>query len=280
MPHPTPTGRRRSGVAAPALVRGKTPLDDLDISLRLLCTGSKPLAVDGRRLGHGLPRRMIPLHELASVLMHPSTSFQAREAAWRLLVTNARTGDDKWIVGAVGVALPGLRRAAGRLARATSRTDVQLNLLEAFTAELATVDLDTPRICARLCNAAYVAARKALTAEEAAASGEASAGFGSTLPPRPYGHPDFVLARAAAAGVITAQEAELIGGTYLEQTSLAAYADRVGMSRRAAYSRRGQAVAKLVAAIRAGRLTDPDAEVIAEATLTTVLGADTTRHRP
>jgi hypothetical protein len=121
MPEHTPTGPRRDGVTVPALVRGKTPLDDLEISLRLLCTGPKPLAVNGRRLGHGLPRRMIPLHELASVLMHPATGFQAREAAWRLLVTNARTGDEKWIVGAVGVALPGLRRAAGRLARATSR---------------------------------------------------------------------------------------------------------------------------------------------------------------
>jgi len=280
MPHHTPTGPRRDGVTAPALVRGKTPLDDLEISLRLLCTGPEPLAVDGRRLGHGLPRRPIPLHELASVLMHPATGFEAREAAWRLLVTNARTGDDKWVVGAVGVALPGLRRAAGRLARATSRTDVQLDLLEGFTKELATVDLDSPRICARLCNAAYVAARKALTAEEAAASGEANAGFGSTLPPRPYGHPDFVLARAVAAGVLTAADAELIGGTYLEETTLAEYADRVGLSRWAAYRRRSQAVARLVAALHAGRLGDPDAEVIAEATLTTVIGATTTRHRP
>jgi hypothetical protein len=178
------------------------------------------------------------------------------------------------------VALPGLRRAAGRLARATSRTDVQLDLLEGFTKELATVELDSPRICARLCNAAYTAARKALAAQEAAASGEANFAPASTLPPRPYGHPDFVLARAVAAGVITAEDAELIGGTYLEQATLAQYADRVGLSRWAAYRRRGQAVARLLAALRAGRLGDPDAEVIAEATLTTVLGANTTGHRP
>src|SRR5215208_2328587 len=155
MPRRKPT--IMSGVPAP--VRNTGPLDDLETCLRLLCTGPKPLAVDGRRLGHGLPHRMIPLHELASVLMHPSAGYQAREAAWRLLVTRARTGGDRWVVGAAGVALPGLRVAAARLARATSRADVQADLLEGFVRELATVDITRPGICARLCNAAHTHAR-------------------------------------------------------------------------------------------------------------------------
>ncbi|GAA1025862.1 hypothetical protein GCM10009557_01480 [Virgisporangium ochraceum] len=273
-----PRSRPAGDAAVPALVRGATPLDSLDVTLHLLCTGPQPLAVDGRTLGHGLPRRMIPLHELAAQLMHPATSFQARDAAWRLLVRRARDDGGRWTVGAVGVALPGLRRAAGRLSRSTSSTDVQLDLLEGFTQALSTVDLEQPRICARLCNAAYVTARRRAAAEEAAASGEAADAPGSRLPPRMYGHPDFVLARAVAAGVITAADAELIGATYLENVPLAEYADRIGISRWAAYRRRDLAKTRLATAIREGRLSDPDAEVITEATLTTVFDGNAPTH--
>ena len=63
-------------------------------------------------IGHGLPRRRIPLPELSAILMHPSCDFTARDIVWRLLVTKARTGEEKWVVGAVGVAIPGLRHAA------------------------------------------------------------------------------------------------------------------------------------------------------------------------
>ena len=48
------------------------------------------------------------------------------------------------------------------------------------------------------------------------ASGHGTDGFRSTMPPPPWGHPDFVLARAAAEGAITSAEAELIGATRLE----------------------------------------------------------------
>jgi len=72
------------------LVRGTSALDVAEATFRLLATGPGALSVDGRRLGHGLPRRPIPLGELASVLMHPSTGFAARDAAWRLLVERAR----------------------------------------------------------------------------------------------------------------------------------------------------------------------------------------------
>lgn len=279
MPH-RPRSRPAEQVAVPALVRGAAPLDSLDGTLRLLCTGPQPLAVDGRSLGHGLPPRMIALHELAALLMHPATSFQARDAAWRLLVHLARKHGGRWTVGAVGVALPGLRRAAGRLSRSTSSTDVQADLLEGFIQALPTVNLEQPRICARLCNAAYVTARRRVVVEEAAASGEAADAPGSRLPPRLYGHPDFVLARAVAAGVISAADADLIGATYLEETTLAEYADQVGISRWAAYRRRDQAKARLVAAIQEGRLSDPHTEVIAEATQTTAFDTDGPTRRP
>ncbi len=253
-------------------------LDAIEYRFRLLRAGPKPMSVDGRQLGHGLPRRLIPLPELSAILMHPSCDFATRDRVWRLLVTQARTGGETWTVGAVGVALPGLRNAAARLARAVTG-DVQAALVTEFVAALCTVRLDEPRVVSRLIDAASSAARAALRANEPAASGEVNFAPGSALPPPPYGHPDLVLARAVAAGVITAGEADLIGTTYLEDVSVAEYADRTGVSRWTVYKRRKAAEGRLVHAINAGSLSDADAEVIAEATLTTAIEAPP-RRRP
>jgi hypothetical protein len=254
------------GTAARAAAGGGL-LDAIEYRFRLAHAGPQPLAVHGRPIGHGLPRRPIPLPELSAILMHPSCDFPARDEVWRLLVVQARSGSDAWLVGAVGVALPGLRNAAARLAR-TVTGDVQAALVTEFVAALKTVSLDEPRVVSRLLDTASSAARAALRAAEPASSGEANFAPGSALPPPPYGHPDLVLARAVAAGVITAEEADLIGTTYLEDVSVADYADRLGVSRWTVYKRRKAAEARLVEAITSGTLSDPDADVIAEATLT------------
>jgi hypothetical protein len=47
----------------------------------------------------------------------------------------------------------------------------------------------------------------------------AESGYSSAPPPRPWGHPDLVLAAAVTAGAITAAEAALIGATRLEGIS-------------------------------------------------------------
>jgi hypothetical protein len=253
-------------------------LDEIEYRFRLLAEGPEPLSVDGRQLGHGLPRRLIALPELAAILMHPSCGFEARDAVWRLLVSRARSGDATWTVGAVGVALPGLRNAAHRLSR-THNGDAQAALVTEFVAVLGTMNLDRPGVVSRLLDAASSAARSALRASEPAASGEANFAPGSALPPPPYGHPDLVLARAVAAGVLSAEDAELIGATHLEDVSVAEYADHLGVSRWTVYKRRKAAETRLVEAIRSGSLSDPDAEVIAEATLT-IAPEPPVRRRP
>ena len=75
MPARTPShvpSPRPSGLGRPA---SGTLLDEIDYRFRLLTAGPEPLAVDGRQLGHGLPRRPIPLPELSAILMHPSCDF-------------------------------------------------------------------------------------------------------------------------------------------------------------------------------------------------------------
>ncbi|GLY97453.1 hypothetical protein [Actinoplanes sp. NBRC 103695] len=247
---------------------GAALLDAIDYRFRLRGEGPQPQAVDGRQLGHGLPRRPIPLTELSAILMHPSCGTAAQDAAWRFLVTQARTGGERWVVGAVGVALPGLRHRAHLLSKLSSG-DLHAALVEAFLKALRKVDVDQPGVVNALLNAAFSGARAALREQEPAASGEANFAPGSALPPAPYGHPDLVLARAVRLGVLSVAEADLIGGTYLEDTSLAAYAQRTGLARWGVYKRRSAAVERLVAAIRAGELSDPTADVIAEATLGT-----------
>src|SRR5207248_11009858 len=90
-----------------------------------------------------------------------------------------------------------------------------------------------------------------------------------TLPPAPYGRPDLVLVRAVAAGVIGAEEADLIGTVYLEDVSVAEYADRAGVCRWTVYKRLSAAKDRLLQALTSGELADSDADTIAEATLTT-----------
>lgn len=87
---PTPAHNpRRSRLGA----SGGSLLDEIEQRFQLLCAGPQPLSVDGKQIGHGLPRRPIPLPELAAILMHPRCGFEARDAVWRLQVERARTGD-------------------------------------------------------------------------------------------------------------------------------------------------------------------------------------------
>lgn len=254
---------------APAVVLGEQPFEVAANSFRLLTTGPQPLAVDGAALGGGLPVRPIALSELAVILMHPSCGHVTSDRVWRLLIEQARTGNPAWMVGAVGVALPGLRQAAYRLRGFSG--DVQAELLTAFVAALGSVPLAGSRVVQRLLSATFAAARAALRTDEPPRTGP-----GGTLVIA-GGHPDFVLARAVVAGVITAVEAELIGATRLEGVSVAGYAQRLGKHPKAIYKARDRAEARLVAAVHAGELTDTDAEVIAEAT--TTVAADPA-HRP
>ena len=240
-----------------------------DNVFRTLVDGPRPLAVDGRRLGWGLPRRMIALDELKVILLHPATDADARNGVWRHLVRQARTGGPAWVVGAVGVAMPALRRMAARLAvdYQGDTADLDAELLAGFLAALRTIDLDAPKVITRLCSPAFHAARRLRNADVAARSGTVTT-FAAAPPPAPYGHPDLVLARAVAAGVITATEARVIGTTRLEEVSLDEYAAATGATYAAVAKCRKRGEAKLVAALSRGWL-DHDGATIAEATLTT-----------
>jgi hypothetical protein len=259
-----------AGADAPRLVLGEQPFDVAANSFWLLTVGPEPLSIDGAALGGGLPARRIALSELASILMHPSCGYTTSDRVWRLLIEQARTGGPAWVVGAAGVALPGLRQGAYRLRHYSG--DVQAELLTAFVAALRTVKPGGAKVAQRLLSATFTAARAALRADEPRTTAPVELPVSAPT----AGHPDVVLTRAVTAGVITADEAELIGATRLEGVSVAGYAEPVGRGYWAVAKERSRAEERLVAAIRAGVLSDEDAAVIAEATMT--LAPDPAHH--
>jgi hypothetical protein len=176
------------------------PLDALERTFVLLTSGPDPLALDGREV-EGLPDRLIPLDELRSMLLHPSTPHLTRNAAMRLLVARAQAGLAQWRIGLAGVLLPGLRRMAGRVARnfPGDSTDVDAEILTGLLEALDGFDAGRGQIAARLLWAAYRRADR-LRSAELAESPRRAAAPSSHPPARPWGHPDLVLARAVAAG--------------------------------------------------------------------------------
>ena len=77
---------------------------------------------------------------------------------------------------------------------------------------------------------------------------------GGATPRRPYGHPDLILGRAVAAGVITAAQAELIGAARLGDVLVEQIAAEHGVPAPVIRMRRKRAERSLVRALAHGDL--------------------------
>ena len=137
-----------------------SPLDSADASFRALTTGPQPLALHAASLAAGLPDRLVPLDELRALLLHPATGARARNKVWAELIRRARSGSPAWVVGLVGVAMPGLRRAAATLSASYrgDPADLQTEILTGFLAAMRALDpddLDRVPLASRLCWAAW-----------------------------------------------------------------------------------------------------------------------------
>jgi len=220
----------------------QSPFDALEASFRLLCQGPAPLAVHGRDVGAPLPARPIPLAELGPMLLHPAIPYDARDRAVRLVLRRAQGEGGAWVVGLAGLLLPGLRAALGPLARAhpDHTEDLEADALAELVAIAAEYDPDTDRVASRLLRRAATRAQRRLASEQAAA-GRRAPTQGAVEPPAPWGHPEFVLGRAVASGVLTARDAGLIADTRLGGEPLAAWARRAGENYDAVNQRRYRA---------------------------------------
>jgi hypothetical protein len=241
--------------------RGLMPLDTARSAFRWLVTGPDPVSVEGR-LFPGLPNRPVPLNELRERLLRRRCGQATRDAVWAHLVLRSRTDGATWTLGCVGVALPALTTIVATLTArwAGDPSDVHAAVLAGFVAELARVDLRKPRIMVRLRWAAYRGGHAALR-EALDAPVPSGNRCGCTEPAPAWGHPDFVLARAVAEKVITADEAELIGSTRLEDHSLVTAAARRGLSYAAAAQARRRAEHRLAAYLSADARRETAADI-------------------
>lgn len=230
-------------------------MDAAESAFRLLCTGPEPLAIDCARIGLGLPQRRVPLVELRDVLLDRATTEAAREAVWRQLVIAAQTSDPAWVVGAVGVAMPGLRNAAGELATGYTGDvdDIDAELLAGFTARLKEIDPDAGSLAPRLVWAAQRAGAK-LRAAEWDYAARTVPRWESFEPRQPdHGHPDLVLAEAVRDGVLTEAEASLIAATRLEGMHVHEAAEELGDSYFRVFRARERAESALISWLGAER---------------------------
>lgn len=215
-----------------------------------LVTGPHPVSLNGR-LFAGLPNRRVPLDEVRDRLLARHCPQSTRDAVWTHLVLRSRAEGATWTVGAVGVALPALTSVAATLSErfAGDPADVHAEVVRGFLAALSSIDLRRPRVMLRLRWAAYRSGYDALI-EALGSPTPVMLGFRSTPPHPPWGHPDLVLARAVADGVLTPTEAELIGATRLEEVAVADWAARHQAGEWAVYKTRKRAEQRLVAYLR------------------------------
>ncbi|MFI9811569.1 hypothetical protein [Saccharothrix variisporea] len=250
------------------------PLDVARSAFEWLVAGPHPLSVDGC-LFPGFPARRVPLSEARDRLLRRRCPQALRDAVWSHLVLLTRTEGAVWVVGAVGVGLPALTSIAATLTArfAADPSDIHAAVLAGFVAELGEIELRRPRIMLRLRWAAYRAGHTALR-EALDAPVPSGHGFGSATPPPPWGHPDFVLARAVAERAVTAAEAELIGATRLEGVPLADAALACGLSYEAAKKARQRAERRLVAYLRGDAVSRED-DVVTRVADTVLLNSAT-----
>ncbi|MEV0731155.1 hypothetical protein [Polymorphospora sp. NPDC050346] len=231
-----------------------TPLAAAERAFDLLTCPPTPLSLDCRAIT-GMPPTVLPLNQVKRTLTSSATPRPVRDLVWRELVIRARRDGPAWVVAAVGVAMPGLRRTAGMLARGWRGdiADLDAELLAGFLQRLGTVDLDEPRICGRLVDAGARAVKQARD-REAGAEFVRVARVWTAPPPEPWDHPDWLLSRAVAAAVIDPDEFLLIAWTRLDHLSVQVVADRLGVEVEVARAWRRKAERRLVDAIGGGEL--------------------------
>ncbi|GIH16336.1 hypothetical protein [Rugosimonospora africana] len=231
-----------------------TALAAAERAFELLTCQPDPLVLDCRGVPD-LPQREIPVGELRDLLVCDQTGPQTRDAVWRRLVELARSGAPAWRIAAVGMAMPGLRRAAGLLARGWhgDSCDRDSEMVAGFLNRLADIDLAHDRIAGKLVDAAARSVKDAMQREASAPVVTVHATW--SLPPRPPAdHPEWVLVRAVAAGVLSPEDWYLISRTRLENETVQTAGARLGISAAVAGAWRRQAERRLVTAIAGGEL--------------------------
>lgn len=176
-----------------------------------------------------LPAGPIALPELRTILNDRTTPPAVKDAAWTSLVNMARIQRQRWGLIAAAIAIRGMRRAVGRAEYHAPNIDIRDDLESAavagFLESIETIDTAKPQICARLCQNAYVNARRWAIELKQFQETMRSGVFESHPPPADYRHVDLVLAEAVKEDIITRLQAKLILATRLDHHTVKRTAD-------------------------------------------------------
>ncbi|MEV0430601.1 hypothetical protein [Micromonospora sp. NPDC050495] len=199
-------------MAAPHADWPDSPLDAVDAAFAALTGDPDPMTLDMARLGDagGLPGGVMALPAVRAWLLTHPRAYPARDAVWREVILRARLDGPAWVVAAAGMALPALRRYAGRLRRGWSGDahDIDAEILTGFlTALRDRVDLSQPAPYASLCMAAWRAGYELRrTAGRSVPVEDIEHVVGPRTPTVPYGHPDLLVKRAVQLGLLDADD--------------------------------------------------------------------------
>ena len=165
---------------------------------------------------------MLPLSVVRSILADPETPAEVADGIWRTLVGRSRGDDAGWLLAAVGCALPRIRSGIWHATRnrAVDTDEAAQAALAAFTEAVMTLEpVPVVGVLDELVRHARNAAQR--VADHVKRDRLTQCPLPSSFPPpAPAGHVDFVLAALVHDGVITRDEADLIGRHRIEGTSL------------------------------------------------------------
>lgn len=219
-----------------------SPLENIEHTYLRYAYGPDPVRFWGG-YSTGLPNRAHTLPELAELLTDKKTAAVLKDQAWESLTRLAQVSRYEWKTIAAGLAIRGLKRAVTRARYHAPNIDIRDDLESAamagFIEAIETIDTGKRQICARLCQAAYINARRYAIELTQYQQSMCSAVYESHPPPDQHEHVDLVLIEAIEEGIITKEQADLILETRLEKRSLRQSANGHGIEfAKARYERR------------------------------------------
>lgn len=244
-----------------------SPLDAVDTAFADLTCDPDPLSLDldslVGQLGDdtGLPGGVIALPALRQWLLEHPRAYTVRDVVWRELIRRARLDGPAWVIAAVALAMPALRRYAGRLHTgwAGDAHDLDAEILTGFlTALHDRVDLARPAPYAALCMAAWRAGHelRQRAGAEAVPVDDLEHVTGPRTPRRPYGHPDLLVRRAVELGIVDECDEQPYIDLRLGRRAIEPIAARLGVEVDTLRRRVERIDVRIAEALAAGLLTE------------------------
>ncbi|MDG4803670.1 hypothetical protein [Micromonospora sp. WMMD980] len=240
-----------------------SPLNAAQVAFEALTGDPDPLTIDCDLVNPdgdlNVPAGVLPLTQVRDWLLEHPRDVQARDAVWAELIRQARLDGPEWVIAAVGMAMPVLRRYTRQLAASYGGDldDLEAEILAGFLAALRDrVDLAQPAPYAALCRFGW---RAGFTLRQQASEyttvDDVEHVTGPRTPRMPYGHPDVLVNRAVRLGVIDAEDEFPWIEVRLGRKSVEKVAAGLGITAAAMRMRHGRIDTRIAEALASGVLT-------------------------